>query len=105
MAWCLVLPSLLLLPLPLVSQRSPWWEQYEHRDTYLCSRLGKVVVERNEAQASLIRSGIRSTTFRYQSPLSGVRYRNDRITLVLRGDILTIEQLPARIDCTRMEQV
>jgi hypothetical protein len=63
------------------------------------------VLERNEAQASLIAGGFRSTGFRNDRQLNGIRYRNEQMTLILRGDLLTIDQHPSRIDCTRTEQV
>jgi hypothetical protein len=100
-----VLPAPLLLALSLLTQSSPWWEQYESRDTFLCPRLGRVVLERNDAQAALITGGFRSTGFRDNSGLSGIRYRNEQFTLILRGDMLTIDQRPNRIECTRTEQV
>ncbi|MEB3321018.1 MAG: hypothetical protein VKI63_08785 [Cyanobium sp.] len=98
------LPSL-LLGLGLLSQGSPWWENYDSSDTYLCPQLGRVVVERNEAQASLLAGGTRSTGFRDNADLPGLRYSNERLTLILRGDLLTIEQRPSRIECTRTERV
>jgi len=100
-----VAPAPLLLALSLLAQSSPWWEQYDSRETFVCPRLGRVVLERNDAQAALITSGYRSTGFRDNSGLSGIRYRNERMTLILRGDLLTIEQRPSRFECTRTEQV
>ncbi|MFQ6537310.1 MULTISPECIES: hypothetical protein [Aphanothece] len=98
------MPSL-LLSLALLAQGSPWWEHYDSSETFLCPNQGRVRVERNDAQASLISGGSRSTYFRERSELAGIRYTNRRTTLILRGDILTLEQLPSRIDCTRTEQV
>jgi len=100
-----VLSAPLLLALSLLAQSSPWWEQYDSRETYVCPRLGRVVLERNDAQAALITGGFRSTGFRNDRELSGIRYRNERMTLILRGEVLTIEQRPSRIECTRTEQV
>jgi hypothetical protein len=100
-----VVPAPLLLALSLLTQSSPWWEQYESRETFLCPRLGRVVLERNDAQAALITGGFRSTGFRDNPGLSGIRYRNEQFTLILRGDMLTIDQRPNRIECTRTEQV
>lgn len=99
-----ILPSL-LISLGLLSQGSPWWEHYDSSDTFLCPRLGRVVLERNEAQASLLAGGVRSTGFREDSSLPGLRYSNAGMTLILRGDLLTIEQRPSRIECTRTERV
>lgn len=98
-------PHLLLMATALVVQASPWWEQYETSERFLCPRLGAVQVERNRAQASLILGRSRATAFRDDSPLPGIRYVNPRMTLILQGDLLTIEQLPSRIQCTRTEQV
>jgi hypothetical protein len=95
----------LLVTLGLLSQGSPWWEHYDSSETFLCPRLGRVVLERNEAQASLLAGGVRSTGFREDSNLPGLRYSNERMTLILRGDLLTIEQRPSRMDCTRTERV
>lgn len=98
-------PHLLLVASTLLAQSSPWWEHYETRDRFLCPRLGAVQLERNNAQASLISGGFRTTAFREDSPLPGIRYVNPRMTLILQGDLLTIEQLPSRIRCTRTERV
>jgi hypothetical protein len=98
-------PAPLLLAFTLLAQSSPWWEQYSSREEFLCPRLGRVVLERNDAQAALLAGGFRSTGFRDDRDLSGIRYRNERMTLILRGDVLTIEQSPGRIECTRTERV
>ena len=84
---------------------SPWWENYDVRQSYLCPGRGTVVLERNDSQASLLNDGVRSTFFREPSSGLGVRYRNDRTTLILRGDELTLEQLPQRLVCVRTEDV
>jgi hypothetical protein len=39
--------------LPLLAMSSPWWEDYDIRDRFLCGERGSLVVERNHAQASL----------------------------------------------------
>ncbi|MCU0528570.1 MAG: hypothetical protein MUD04_03555 [Cyanobium sp. Prado107] len=98
-------PHLLLTAAALLAQVSPWWEQYETSERFLCPRLGAVQLERNNAQASLISGGSRTTAFRDDSPLPGIRYVNPRMTLIVQGDLLTIEQLPSRIQCTRTERV
>lgn len=101
----LAVPQALLLAMTLLSQHSPWWEHYEERDSFLCPRLGRVQLERNDSQASLISRGSRSTVFREESPLPGIRYSGERMTLILMGDLLTIRQGPSSIDCTRTERV
>lgn len=98
-------PHLLLLAASMLVQASPWWEHYDSSDSFLCPRLGRVKLERNNAQASLIAGRFRTTAFRNDSTLPGIRYANPRMTLILQGDLLTIEQLPSRIQCTRTEQV
>lgn len=98
-------PHLLLVASTLLVQSSPWWEHYETRDRFLCPQLGTVQLERNNAQASLISGRSRSTAFREDSTLPGIRYVNPRMTLIVQGDVLTIEQLPRRIRCTRTERV
>jgi hypothetical protein len=97
--------SPLLLVLTLMAQASPWWENYDTTESYLCPNRGRVLLERNDSQASLISGGYRSTYFREPSQLPGIRYRNQGRSLILKGDILTLEQLPSRIQCTRTERV
>ena len=90
---------------------SPWWEDYAINDTYLCPGDGRIVLERNEAQASLITGRSRTTLFRQTQPapgeeaIMGIVYRNELLTLILRGDQLIIEQLPKRTICMRTESV
>ncbi len=99
----------LLLGAPLapaaLAMSSPWWENYEIREQFLCNDSNQVVVERNDAQASLIAGRYRTTLFREDSPLPGLRYGTDRLRLILRGDELTLERLPQRIQCLRTDQV
>ena len=85
--------------------QSPWWEDYAIRDRYLCRPEGVVVLERNDAQASLIQGRYRSTFFRERSDEPGVRYSGDGMRLILQGDELTLERLPQRIQCVRTDQV
>jgi hypothetical protein len=96
-----------LVSLPLLAQAmsSPWWEDYAIQDRYLCRDKGMVVLERNDAQASLINGRYRSTFFRERSDEGGVRYSGDGMRLILQGDELTLERLPLRIQCLRTEQV
>ena len=92
----------LLAPLTL-AMGSPWWEQYEVRDIYLCSDRGRLVVERNEAQASLLSGRFRTTLFRENSELPGLRYANDMLRLVIRGDVLSVEQESQKVECLRTD--
>jgi hypothetical protein len=95
----------------LLAMGSPWWEDYAIKETYLCSERGQVVLERNDAQASLITGRYRTTLFRQRDPnpgpdsILGIVYRNDLLTVILRGDQLILEQLPQRTSCMRTESV
>jgi hypothetical protein len=103
---CGLLLGALIGPAALAQpMQSPWWEDYAVRDRYLCRSQGVVVVERNEAQASLIQGRYRSTLFREASDQPGIRYSGDGLRLILLGDELTVEQLPQRILCLRTDQV
>ena len=84
---------------------SPWWEDYGITERFLCPNERRITVERNDAQASLIAGRYRSTLFREASDLPGIRYRNDQMTLILKGDLLTMEQQSRRLECVRTEQV
>jgi hypothetical protein len=95
----------LLLTAPALAMSSPWWENYDVKELFLCSDRATVVLERNESQASLIAGRFRSTLFREASGDPGLRYRNDEMRLILRGDELTLEQLPRKLTCLRTEDV
>ncbi|MEB3199036.1 MAG: hypothetical protein VKK62_00740 [Synechococcaceae cyanobacterium] len=106
-------PSLLsvgiamLMP-SLVAIDSPWWENYDAKDRYLCNDRMVVVIERNEAQASLFTRGMRSTLFRDNQSSAGLLYRNDVFKVVLKGDELMLDQsridpFNPRITCVRTE--
>ena len=98
-------PLLALGLLPLLAMQSPWWENYDVRERFICGDRFSVVLERNASQASLIAGRSRSTLFREASDLPGLRYRNEQMTLILKGDVLTMEQLSHRLECLRTEQV
>lgn len=100
-----VMFPLSLLALSLLSMGSPWWEDYGITEQFLCPNARRVTLERNDAQASLIAGRFRSTLFREASDLPGIHYRNDQMTLVLKGDVLTMEQQSRRLECLRTEQV
>jgi hypothetical protein len=99
LAWLGV--PLALTPGPAAS--SPWWENYEQRDTFRCGEAGTVVLERNDAQASLLSGRVRSTLFREKSDAPGMRYSSGPLRVILRGDELVLEQLPQRLTCLRTE--
>jgi hypothetical protein len=113
--WAALLPLLAALPLPAAAiaarppqwqaMGSPWWENYETRETYRCPDQRTLVVERNDAQASLLSGRFRSTLFREPSDAPGLRYQDGRRRLILRGDELTLEELPQRLICIRTEEV
>lgn len=90
------------LPQPL-AMTSPWWENYDLREQYLCPDRARIVLERNEAQASLITGRYRSTLFRENPEAPVLRYRNDMLRLILRGDELTLVQPPQTLTCIRTE--
>ena len=87
------------------AMQSPWWEDYAIKDRYLCQDKGTLVLERNQSQASLITGRFRRTFFRQDSSEPGLRYSSDGMELILRGDELTLEQLPMRMQCQRVDQV
>jgi hypothetical protein len=89
-----------------LAMNSPWWENYDRSDRYLCPGRGALLVERNDSQASLILGKGRLTLFREPGSGSGLRYRGADTTLILRNDQLTLEQGPLlRFTCTRTDQV
>ena len=94
----------LLAPLTLIAHLamgSPWWEHYELKETYICPNQGTLLVERNDAQASLLSGRYRSTLFRENSELPGLRYRNEVLRLVLKGDLLILEQPSENLECLK----
>ncbi len=101
-----LLTLILLGPLlsPVQAMQSPWWENYDFKERYICPDHGSLVLERNESQASLISGRSSSILFRESSDTPGLIYRNDSLRLVLRGDELTLEQLPQRLICLRTEE-
>ena len=84
---------------------SPWWEDYSKSETFLCPNQVVLVIERNDAQASVLSGRVRTTLFRENSTLPGIRFGDDRLRLILQGDILTMEQLPDRLECLRSQEV
>ena len=92
------------LLLPLLALSSPWWEGYDIRERFLCGAKGVLVVERNDAQASLISGRSRFTLFRVASSQPGVRYGSEAMELILWGDNLTLEQGRRKMQCTRTDQ-
>jgi hypothetical protein len=89
---------------PDLAMTSPWWEDYDKKERYLCSEKGSVVVERNASQAALINGGAITTFFREASEGPALVYRNDDFRLIVRGDELILERLPMTITCVRSEQ-
>ncbi len=98
----LVLPNGAGRALPGAFQ-SPWWENYDVRQSFLCPGQGLVVVERNDSQASILSGGMRFTLFREPIEGGGVLYSNANMRLTLRDDALTLEQLSQRLTCQRTE--
>ena len=87
------------------TMQSPWWENYDQKDRYLCPNRGALVLERNDSQASLISGGSQILLFRDSSDAPGLRYRNEEMQVSLRGDELTLERLPLKLVCVRTDQV
>ena len=56
-------------------------------------------------RAELAAGRFRSTLFREDSNLPGLRYRNEQMTVILRGDVLTMEQSFQKLECLRTQQV
>jgi hypothetical protein len=101
-------PVLPLAPQQLASpgpMSSPWWENYDVRQRFLCPQRGSMVVERNDSQASIFSGGVRFTLFREGGEGPGLHYRNDELRVTINGDELTLEQLPQRLTCIRTEEV
>jgi hypothetical protein len=92
------------LLVPLLALSSPWWEDYDTRERFLCGDQGILVVERNDAQASLISGRSRFTLFRIASSQPGLRFATDGMELILWGDNLTLEQGRRKLQCTRTDQ-
>jgi hypothetical protein len=102
------LPLLLLLLPGLASGAtagSPWWEGYTSKDTFLCRDRGRLVLERNEAQAALTSGGQRLTLFRQGPEQPGLVFASEGLRVILRDDELTVEQGARQLRCLRMEQV
>ncbi|MEI7666130.1 MAG: hypothetical protein WCI65_08795 [Synechococcaceae cyanobacterium ELA263] len=101
-----LLTLILLGPLlsPVEAMQSPWWENYDLKERYICPDHGSLVLERNESQASLISGRSSSILFRESSDNPALTYRNGSMKVMLRGDELTLEQLPQRLICLRTEE-
>ena len=100
-----MLPWSAALAIPvLLAWSSPWWEGYEIRERFLCGSQGQLVVERNDAQASLITGRNRITLFREVSTQPGLRFRNGEMELTLWGDNLSLEQERRKLQCSRTDQ-
>jgi len=84
---------------------SPWWENYDVRQSFICPGRGTVVLERNDSQASLLSGGFRSTLFREPASGGEISFRNDDFRVTLHGDVLTLEQATRQITCLRTEEV
>lgn len=92
----------LLAPFSL-AMGSPWWEQYELRDTFLCPDRGRLVVERNDSQAAVLIGRHRTTLFRDAAALPALRYSNAMMRLVIRGDVLSLERESQTLECLRTD--
>ena len=99
---CLLLAA---LDSPVKAMQSPWWDNYDLKERFICPDHGALVLERNESQASLISGRSSSILFREASDNPGLIYANGGLRVILRGDELTLEQLPQRLLCLRTEDV
>jgi hypothetical protein len=95
---------LVLATMTGLAMGSPWWEDYGISERFLCPNLGALIIERNDAQASVLSGQFRTTLFRENTDLPGLRYADDRMRVIIRGDVLTLEQLPDRFDCMRSQE-
>ena len=93
-----------LVPSTAAAGPSPWWEHYERSDGYRCGEEEKVLIERNDSQASLYMRGYRMNLFRDQQTPLLERYSNSQFSLTIRGDEVEIEDLISRRLCQRFEQ-
>ena len=93
-----------MVPTAAVAGPSPWWEHYERSDSYRCGEEEKVLIERNDSQASLYMRGYRMNLFRDQQTPLLKRYSNSQFSLTIRGDEVEIEDLISRRLCQRFEQ-
>lgn len=96
---------LAIAALYLMAMGSPWWEDYGKSETFLCPNQQTLVLERNDAQASILSGRFRTTIFRESSELPGIRFGDDQLRLILKGDLLTMEQQGNRFECLRSQEV
>ena len=76
---------LVFATLTALAMGSPWWEDYGTSETFLCPNQGALIIERNDAQASVLSGRFRTTLFRENSDLPGLRYGDDRMRVIIRG--------------------
>ena len=93
-----------LVPTAAVAGPSPWWEHYDRSDRYRCGEEEKVLIERNDSQASLYMRGYRMNLFRDQQTPLLKRYSNSQLSLTIRGDEVEIEDFMTVRRCQRFEQ-
>jgi hypothetical protein len=84
---------------------SPWWEHYESKQTFRCGDSSELLLERNDSQASVYHRGYKTNLFRDLKAFALHRYANERLSVVLNGDELIIEDLLSKTRCHRTEQV
>ncbi|MCP9774660.1 hypothetical protein KBY58_08850 [Cyanobium sp. HWJ4-Hawea] len=94
-----------LAAISTIAMGSPWWEDYGKSEIFLCPNQLSLVIERNDVQASVLSGRFRTTLFREQSDLPGLRFGDDQMRLILRGDVLTMEERNNRFDCMRSQEV
>jgi len=97
--------GIFLFPITLQAGISPWWEHYEIKQIFRCGDSSELLLEHNDHQASLYHQGYKSNLFRDQKAFALKRYANERLSVVLNGDELIIEDLLSKTRCQRTEQV
>ena len=94
----------LLMPHGVHAGPSPWWEHYERQDKYRCEGDEELLIERNEAQASIYMGGYKMNLFRDQRSPLFKRYISDRLKVTIKGDEVELEDLLSMRRCQRYEQ-
>ena len=99
----LLAAAALLLPQAALAGPSPWWEHYERQDEYQCGE-DKLLMERNDDQASIYMRGYKTNLFRDKGSPLLKRYKNEQFKLTIRGDVIELEDLLSVRQCQRYEQ-
>ena len=93
-----------VMPASVSAGPSPWWEHYERQDKYRCDGDKELLIERNDAQASLYMGGYKMNLFRDKDSPLFTRYISDRLKLTITGDEVELEDELSRRRGQRFEQ-